>query len=284
MVNSLIERNLTIRSNFFEIGLTFIQLYQKCFALRLRSESPKTVSYDDLVTTTTGLPWLSYFVYYPHNQEILHYIHDSTHVITTFDKPKTVQPGKSLSFYCETYTSHLLSFPYSTNCKDYSEIRVTSKAHCKQKCIRNTIIDKYQFIPFGFPAFGFDKYPVRRSKINQSEWSFIVKECQNQCWHKDCSSIIFNCVAEKNSPSKGNKSSVITVPPNGPVTQTETQENISFVVFATNILSTFGIWLGISFLHSGQSFRTIGQRINVCRCYRDMKARLSGAVHPFVVE
>ena len=282
IVNALIATNLTTQRNFFEIGLTFIKSYQKCFALRLRSESPKTVSYDDLVTTTTGLPWLSLFWYYPHNLDISQYIHDSGHVITPVDTPKTIKPGKYLRFHCETYTAHLLSFPYSTNCRNYSEIRLTSKAHCKQKCIRNTMIDKYQFVPAGFPAYAADKYPVRWFNLNQTEWSFIMKQCQDQCWHKDCSSIIFNCVTGKNTASNGNESLVMTLPPNGPVTQTETHEDMSFVVFTTNILSTLGIWLGVSFLDTGPSFRRIGQRFNVCRCYRDMKARLSGAVHPFV--
>ena len=282
-VNSLIATNLTTQRNFFEIGLTFLQFRQKCFALRFRRESPKTVSYDDLVTKTRVKPWLSYICYYPHNQEISQYIHESGHIITPFDTSKTIEPGHFLRLYCETYTSHLLPSPYSTNCRDY-EIRVTSKAHCKQKCIRNTIIDKYQFVPSGFHAYAADKYPVRSSNINQSEWSVIVKQCQDQCWHKDCSSIMFNCVTEKNAASEGNESSVMTYPPIGPVTQMETHADISFIVFATNILSTFGIWLGISCLDSGTSFRRIVQHIDVGRSYRDMKTRLSRAVHPFVAE
>ena len=284
VVNPLIGTNLTTRTNnFFEIGLTFLKSYQKCFALRFRSESPKTVSYDDLVTIQ-GEPWLNFIIYYPHNYDILQYTHDSGHVITSVDTPKTIKPRHKLKFNCETYTSRLLPFPYSTNCRDYERIQVTSKAHCKQKCMRNTITDKYQFIPLGFHAHGRDKYPIGTSMINQSEWSSIIKKCQGQCWQKDCSSIMFNCVKGKSESSLENQSIVLTTAYNGPVTQTETQADTSFIVFATNVLSTFGIWLGVSFLSSGPRFKTIVKRIHVSRSCCGMKARLSRTVDPLATE
>ena len=280
VVNPVIGTNLTTRTNnFFEIGLTFIKFYQKCFTLRFRRESPKTISYDDLLTSQ-GESWLNFIVYFPHNHDILQYTHDSGHVITSVDTPKTIKPRHFLRFHCETYTSRLLPFPYSTNCRDYSTVQITSKPHCKQKCMRNTIIDKYQSIPLGFHAYGQDKYPIRILVINQSEWSFIIKKCQGQCWQKDCSSIMFNCVKGKSDASRGNQSIALTTAYNGPVTQTETQSDTSFIVFATNVLSTLGIWLGVSFLSSGPRFKRIVQRIYVAQSYRNMKARLSKTVDP----
>ena len=228
---------------------------------------------------TSGGLWINFFNFKSHQLPVFLYIHSSGHVITQLHNYREIERHHRLVVGFETYTTILLPFPYSSNCKDYSVLGATSKAHCEEMCMEAMITDKYKVLDAAFHAYVTDSYPIRQEPFrNESERESIVDYCERKCWHKDCSLTLFNLATIRYSPK--NQSYVMTVANKSPSTRTEAQQAIPFIVFLTNVLSTFGIWLGVSLLGSGPEIKRIVKCVLICKKYPIIRCRRNEAVTP----
>ena len=259
--------------------LTFLKGGCKCFTLELRKEFGKAFNYQKLIWATSGTLWINLFTFNSHQMSILLYIHSSGHVITRLHSYKQIEPHHRLLASFETHTTILLPFPYSSNCKDYSIMGATSKAHCKEICMKAMIVDKYKVLDVGSHAFLSDSYPIRQEPFrNESERESLNDHCERKCWHKDCSLTLFN--PGTMVYSRAHQSSVMTVANKSPSTRTEAQQAVPFIVFMTNVLSTFGIWLGVSLLGSGREIKRIAKCSQIYNKFQVVRCRFNQAVTP----
>ena len=282
-VNSLIHKRMALDSpgdhRPLKHTLTFLKENYKCFTLELMKELGTVLNYQKLVLTTLGMPWINSFSFNSHQLPVFMYIHSSDHVITRLHSFTYLEPHYRLIASLQTYTTILLPSPYSSHCRHYSIPGATSKAHCKEMCMKAMIADKYEVLDAIFHAFVTDSYPIRQDTLrNETENVAIVDLCERNCWQKDCSSILYysgTIVYFRN-----NKSSVVSVADKSPSTRTEAQAAIPFIVFMTNVLSTLGIWLGVSLLGSGPEIKRLRKCVLICKKYQVIRCRRNAAVTP----
>ena len=282
-INPLIKERMALDSvgdhRPLKHTLTFLKGNCKCFTLELRKQFGRVFNYQKLVWATSGTLWINFFTFNSHQMSILLYIHSSDHVITRLHSYKQIEPHRRLLASFETHTTILLPFPYSSDCKDYSALGATSKAHCKEMCMKAIIVDKYKILDSGSYAFLSDSYPIRQIPFrNESERESLIEHCERKCWHKDCLLTLFNPGTMLNS--RTHQSLAMAVANKSPSTRTEAQQAIPFIVFMTNVLSTFGIWLGVSLLGSGPEIKRITKCTQICKKCQVKKCRFNQAVTP----
>ena len=282
-INPLIKKRMALDSlgdhRPLKQTLTFFMGNCKCFTLEVKKELGIVVNYQKLVLATSGMPWINTFTLNSHQLVVFLYIHSSDHVTTRLHSFKYIEPYYYLIASLQTYTTILLPFPYSSKCKDYSIIGATSKAHCKEMCMQAMIADKYKVLDAEFYAYVTDLYPIRQNTLrNETEKEGIVDHCERRCCQKDCSSTLFN--SDTVVYYRKNESIVVTVADKSPSTRTEAQAAIPFVVFMTNVLSTLGIWLGVSLLGSGSEIKRIAKCVQIRNNYQFIRCRFNQAVTP----
>ena len=282
-INPLIKKRMALNSledlQTFKNTLTFLRNNFKCFTLELRKEFARTLNYEDFISETSGMPWINHFFFKSHQILVRQYIHRSGDVLTQLHSFKSIDPHHFLLVGFETYTTILLPSPYNSNCRHYSAFGATSKAHCKEMCIKTKIADKYKVLDAHYHAYILDSYPIRQEVLrNATEKVGIIDECHRKCWQRDCLSIFFNpCIMIK---SRKNESSIVTIANKSPSTRTEAHPAIPFIVFMTNILSTLGIWLGVSLLGSGPEIKRIAKCVQIRNNYQIIRYRFNQAVTP----
>ena len=282
-VNSLIKKRMALDSledlQTFKNTLTFLRKNCKCFTLELRKEFARPVNYEDFISETSGMPWINHFFFKSHQISVRLYIHRSGDVLTQLHSFKDIEPHHYLLAGFETFTTILLPSPYKSNCRDYSAFGATSKAHCKEMCIKTMIADKYKVLDAHYHAYISDSYPIRQEVLrNATEKEGIINHCHRKCWQKDCLSIFFILYIMVNS--RTNQSSVVTFAKKTPSARTEAHPAIPFIVFMTNILSTLGIWLGVSLCGSGPEIKRIAKCVLICKKYQVIRCTKNSAVTP----
>ena len=282
-VNLFIMKKMALDSlgdlRAFKHTLTFLRENFKCFTLELKEQLGKSLNYDDLLTATNGQLWINQFSLNSYQLPMLLYIHSSDHVITQLHSFKRIEQKSYFAVNFETHTTILLPFPYSSNCKDYSIFGTTSKAHCKEMCMQTRIADKFKVLDAQFHIYASDSYPIRQNLLeNEAEGEKIIHHCQRKCWQKDCSSTLFNLATVVNSRAPLSIATIVVS--KSPSTRTKAQAAIPFVVFMTNVLSTFGIWLGVSLLGSGREIKRLAKCSQIYDKYQVIKCRFNQAVIP----
>ena len=286
-VNSLIKKRMALDSlgddRPLKHTLTFLKENFKCFTIEMGEQLGKRFNYDDLVTATDGQLWINQFSFNFFQISVRLYIHTSGHVITQLHSFKQIEPQSFFAVSFKTYTTILLPFPYSSNCKDYSIFGATSKSHCKEICMKTIIANKYKILDDKFHIYASDSLPIRQDLLrNETEKEGIIHHCHKKCWQKDCSSTFFNLDTIVNY--RASVSVTTTAANKSPSTRTEAQQAIPLIVFLTNVLSTFGIWLGVSLLGSGPEIKRIAKFSQVYERYQLIKCRLKQAVTPFTTD
>ena len=282
-VNSLIHKRMALDSlgdhRLFRNTMTFVRGNSKCFTLELRKEFGRGLNYEDFISDTSGMPWINHFFFKSHQMSVVLYNHRSGHVLTQLHSFISIEPQYYLLTSFETYTTILLPSPYSSNCRHYPVLQATSKAHCKEMCMKAMIADKYKILDTHYHAYILDSYPIRQGALrNETERESIVDHCHRKCWQKDCFSAFFYPLGR--TYSRRNQSSVVTIAKKTPSTRTEAQPAIPFIVFLTNVLSTLGIWLGVSLLGSGSEIKRIAKCVLICKKYQVIKCKFNQAVTP----
>jgi hypothetical protein len=153
-----------------------------------------------------------------------------------------------------TYTedrSTLLPPPFVTMCRNYSkEVVGGSRESCFLDCVKDA---KKSYSPGG---------EVKKHTIDD--------ECSKKCKEKDCTStVILPKLIENMSPRCGEPwYGISIVPPDTPVIQSDTTEQVVLIQFLTDIGSTFGFWLGLSVIGVIDKFSDF-----LCKVIKKQKAK-----------
>ena len=231
----------------FTIDSTFIHDRYKCWTLNIRPELNK-INFSDLraiYSETKGFltSWRSHV-----KTEIQVYIHSKGFLINTLDDKTKVFSGSRVITRFVSHESVLLEYPYKTNCRDYTKIGFTSRKHCKEMCFKSKTIQRYKALLEDTHAFESDNILFNQSQFPWTDESivhFFVKECKTECQERDCRSVTYQ--KEDTVASKSLKySEQYFSPAYNVITFTETQAAFPLVSFLTELLSTFGIWMGLS--------------------------------------
>jgi len=146
----------------------------------------------------------------------------------------------------------LLPYPYKTDCYDYSKSSITQPG-CRHDCVKQRVLEKFGIY---HPLSMVNEYDLFGNLTYYDPLGFKVKNiyliCKRKCIRKDCHLITFTQrkIDGSNLREKGImiEKVIITeiVASNNNVIKTETLPSIPVFAFITNVLSTFGIYCGIS--------------------------------------
>ena len=260
----------------FTIDSTFIHDRYKCWTLHIRPELNK-ISFSELwamYSQTRGLlsSWYSYV-----KTEIQVYIHSKGFLINTLDYKTKVSSGSRVITRFVSYESVLLEYPYKTNCRNYTKIGFTSRKHCKEMCFKSKTIERYNAILEDSHAFESDNMFFNQSQYpwtDESTVRFFARECKTECQERDCRSITYlkEDTIARQSLKYSEQYFCLTY---SIITFTETQAAFPLVSFLTELLSTFGIWMGLSVTASLTFFRRTWTKVTSFRLERKARQRLT---------
>ena len=169
---------------------------------------------------------------------------------------------KLFSMTYQQYENQFLPPPFETKCISYSSDTIhKSRADCFDDCV----------IRSGFTYDDLEGKVVPGPLLTQSMasdiplspsdfvfkpklWSLVAKiedQCASDCHRIDCNSVVYVPVLQSVMDRK--ETSFITFSLSVPATNTTFSQKVSFTEYATDLVSTFGFWLGIS-LFSTLSF------------------------------
>ena len=229
----------------FSIDSTFIHDRYKCWTLNIRPELNK-IKFDDLRAMYSKpkrflTSWYSHF-----ESQTQVYLHSKGYLINWQDDKTEINGNSLVETSFISHESVFLEHPYKTNCRDYTKIGFTSRKHCKEMCFRFKTIQRYKAILEDSHAFESDNMFFNQSQYpwtDESTVRFFVGQCKTECVEKDCRSVSYH---KEDSVFTGDRSEQWLVVSYNVITFTETQPAMPFVSFLTELLSTFGIWMGLS--------------------------------------
>ena len=233
----------------FTIDSTFIHDRYKCWTLNIRPELNK-IRFEELRAVYYSpkrflTSWKTYF-----QTEIQVFIHSRSYLVNTRDD-KTIIHNKSGSRVITTFVSHesvLLEYPYKTNCRNYTKIGFTSRKHCKEMCFKSKTIQRYKALLEDTHAFESDNMFFNESQYpwtNQSIVHFFTGQCRTECEENDCQSVAYY-KEDALFLMTHNFTEQFFVPAYNVITFTKTQAAFPLVSFLTELMSTFGFWVGLS--------------------------------------
>ena len=178
--------------------------------------------------------------------DIYFYIHPKGHFMTLEDLQKNIKNNTWLVMSYETYQSKLLPFPYKTNCRDYQKEGLSTRAHCRMKCLRPAILDKYQRVYSEVAAWSSDNMKILMNLFNIEAEGRVSDDCEMKCLQKECLLISYTSVNLVKEPRTQETALLTVVASRNPAIKTECLPAMPFISFLTNLLSTFGIWFALS--------------------------------------
>jgi hypothetical protein len=153
--------------------------------------------------------------------------------------------------------------PYDNDCFDYMSIGYESDEHCSQACVHDKVLHEFKKVPFSVlikePS---NQQIVSYNDVKDRSFSHRVLEIERECREKICRQDhcdIRLSIAETVA-SPDSDLTVCLVVPSHPSFVTTTHPKMNLVEFLTYIMSTLGIWSGLSIM-------TFEPR-NMCRMVR----------------
>ena len=251
----------------FIVNMTYTQRRYKCFTLRLRPELNKLIPFDDLVSRHGDI----FFTFRSHYNRLLEiYLSSDGYLTRLTGSWLNVSPGRQLGASFVTHESILLEYPYKTNCIDYTKIGLLSRHQCRYACFKSLTIRRFNRIFEQLYAHDSDNIHLRPRVVSNDSISpenipeDIVVHCHQSCFGKECrdvSQVQFEIKQVPLSSVYGDFCALNDTRncklwqetleyelhvEDKPGTRTETQAAIPLISFLTGLLSTFGIWLGLS--------------------------------------
>ena len=217
----------------------------KCFPIEVSDRLPQSVNYLKTYQPVFGAHFLAE-IQFNNFTDIYFYIHPKGHFMTLEDLQKTIKNNKRLIMSYETYKSKLLPFPYKTNCRDYQKEGLSTRAHCRIKCLRDVFLDKYQSVYSEAAAWSSDNMKILMNFFDIEVENPVHNICQTKCLQKECSLISFTSMNLEREPRTQEETALTVVASRNPAITTECLPAMPFITFLTNLLSTFGIWFGLS--------------------------------------
>ena len=221
----------------------------KCFHVCLRDDLNQWIDYQQLYTVTKGGNNLISWYFKNYRGFILYYIGVKDATITELDFQMVILPNTNVYTTFSTYESFLKEPPYQSWCRNYEEQGFASKNHCRQDCFRKTLLKKHNMSLLQSLSYSDDSVFIRDASDvfndTKSQQIDIYRYCDTQCFDAACHSVTYtqNLIHRQSTPGS---SSITTTASKNPATKTQAQPAIPFVSFFSNLLSTFGTWLGLS--------------------------------------
>ena len=265
-------------SGKFQFTIDSIYIYErcKCWTLNIRPELNK-INFDELRSIYNEPRRFLVSWYTLARTQVRAYIHDKGYLVNTQDDKTSVHSGARVRTEFVSHESILLEYPYKTNCRDYTKIGFTSRKHCKEMCFKSKTFEKYNALLEDSHAFESDNMFFNESQYpwtNQSIVQFFTGQCRTDCEEKDCQSVAYH-KQDAVSLTKENFTSQFFVPAHHVITFTKTQPAIPLVSFLTELLSTFGFWMGLSVTGSLRFVRKTFSKVTSFRHERKSRQRLT---------
>ena len=217
----------------------------KCFPIELNDRLPQAVNYLKIYDPVLGVHRVTQITF-NNFADIYFYIHPKGHFMTLEDLQKNIKNNTWLVMSYETYQSKLLPFPYKTNCRDYQKEGLSTRAHCRMKCLRAVFLEKYESVYGEVAAFSSDNIKILLSLFDIEIENPVHNNCQMKCLQKECSLTSFTSMNLEREPRTQETTTLTVVASRNPAIKTECLPAMPFISFLTNFLSTFGIWFGLS--------------------------------------
>ena len=244
--NGLWNPTKNLNSFPFQVKQAFLKEKQKCFQLYLRDNLAKLIDYDEFRTLHEGI--LSYLAF-KNSFHGYFYITREEKTVSSSDESIFIDPNSIRSVGFHSFETQQMKPPYKTMCRDYKQYGYFSRLHCKNQCLKQQIIKQHKEIHYLSNAYSTDIYPVRHLSHNISLYSLFFKQCDAECFPNDCQSFTYVTRLEDTFHSQ-NKCAIQWFPSRNPNVRIQTQAAIPLISFLTSLFSTFGFWLGLSFLGS----------------------------------
>lgn len=169
---------------------------------------------------------------------------------------------KLFSMTYQQYENQFLPPPFETKCIRYSsDTAYKSRADCFDDCVIRSGFTHDDLEGKVVPGplmtelmAGEIPLPPSDFVFKPKLWSLVAKiedQCASDCSRTDCNSVVFVPVLQ--SVMERKETSFMTFSLSVPATNTTFSQKVTFTEYATDLVSTFGFWLGIS-LFSTLSF------------------------------
>lgn len=146
-----------------------------------------------------------------------------------------------------TFKGELIEYPYQTNCFNYLRWGYESRNHCYDKCVLDRFVAKFQELPFSvlsrnasLPLMNF--LDIKKRNVLE----IIERNCSTLCKRPDCSITHHVPQVMMTSPMHSNEIGFELYVSVEPDITTEFIPLLTFVDFATFVMSCVGFWLGFS--------------------------------------
>ncbi|KAI1281873.1 hypothetical protein HDE_13218 [Halotydeus destructor] len=154
--------------------------------------------------------------------------------------------------------------PYATDCIDYRQLKHDSREACLDECKKGKVLEMYDKIPFTSivvePEAKRHMSTVDNDdpEVNEKLWK-IDHRCQRLCRKPNCLDSIYVTKFVRSEYDDALDFTVRVYATNEPVVESTFKAKIEFAQFAIQVLSTFGIWFGVSLYSFVDIFEDISE-------------------------
>jgi hypothetical protein len=263
-------KNVTIEDSYvpletrkdFEAAMdvkTFLKDKSKCYSLDVKQEYRKVPFYT-IMRQAIVPGMLSYYKIY---NQVVNTINTFYYILTPNGRttrsgfysyvPLSPQLGRSFKMTYDSYEAHLLPPPFETKCIEYQKLGKGSRGDCYEKCLRRKLSKINGLVPQGvniYPGEVNGLLAMGDLWTNHTIKSILRQveiKCDRKCHAKDCVSIFHIPKKLTTSKTAGN-TYLINIAPQSPTVKATCLQMLTLTQFLTDLVSTFGFWLGISAL------------------------------------
>jgi hypothetical protein len=252
--------SMTVGGNFEKVidVRTFLKDSMKCFAMDIKQEHRKvnfyTVMRQPVIPGMLSLYRVKKDLY--NVTSIINYVltPNKRTMRSGFYSYISLAPDHGLSFAMtyETLEAHLLPPPFETNCVNYrSHGRLVSRGDCYEECVRKEMLDINGLVTQGVNIFSNETgnlLGLVNIMFNATTKKMLEKInilCDELCHAKDCVSI--NHIPRKLTTFRSPDGPFIAnISPQSPTVRASCQKMLTLTQYLTEMVSTFGFWLGVS--------------------------------------
>lgn len=252
---------------------TFLKDTMKCYSMDIKQEHRKLSFYT--VMRQAIVPGMLSF--YKISNEVINSTKSLNYILTPNGRvmragfysyvPLSPQYSRSFSMTYDTYEAYLLPPPFETRCVEYKKLGLGSRGDCYEACVRSAMLDINGLVPQGVnihPDETHDLLSLSSLLFNGTTKTMLRKldvMCDLRCHAKDCISIAH--IPRKLTTSRTPNMTVIAnIAPQSPTVRASCQQMLTLTQFLTDLVSTFGFWLGISVFGIFRFFRRSGKAIS----------------------
>ena len=237
--------------------VSYLVLNQKCFAFTIKSKTD--YKYVSIQRVKGSIGYLNGVIFHSnltqHLSQMSVIYHEPNGLLregfTRYLYLTDVSRLFSMSY--EKYYNQLLPPPFVTECRNYAHTGFQHQGHCISECIIKRSTENSSELQPGPSIFDRIKYgrlkmvPLVKTEREQ-HYSRLVQDiesyCDQKCWQPDCEeNLLIPTLMAANEYLYG---VVVTYAQQAPTIRTIFTQRMTFIEFATDLLSAFGFWLGMN--------------------------------------